>query len=452
MSCWSRTTRASARSSPRHLAAKGFRGGGGGIGRGRRPRSSPAGLRPASSCWTSTCPATPAGSSCGRGPRRGRLPAGRGRRARRRSTRAACASSHVAGYLPKPFAMETLVATVERIPSGATVRDRPRTSWPSSSPCSSRSAAHLALPSGCARDLHRARRRRPGAPRLRLSPVGAAAAGGLLSHARRRSPRPSLVVSLARRRPSSRRSSAATSRRVHGRRAHPPEPGRCDPVERGIYRVAGIDEAREQGWRGYAVSVLAVRRRVDPRRLLLLRVQDVLPLNPTGPPPMSPDLAFNTVGQLRDQHELAELRGRDRREPPHPDDRARRPQLHVGRRRLAIAIALRPRADAATARRRIGNYWVDVTAATLYILLPIAVVAAIVLVWQGVPQTFDGPLTVDRPSRARSRRSASRPHRLAGGDQGAGHQWRWLRQRQLRPSLREPHRAHQLPRDVRSSW
>ena len=66
------------------------------------------------------------------------------------------------------------------------------------------------------------------------------------------------------------------------------------PVERGIYRVAGIDETIEQGWKGYAVSVLLMALIAIVVGYVMLRLQDVLPLNPTAPPPQSPDLAFNT--------------------------------------------------------------------------------------------------------------------------------------------------------------
>ena len=66
------------------------------------------------------------------------------------------------------------------------------------------------------------------------------------------------------------------------------------PVERVIYRVGGVDETREQGWKGYAVSVLVMPSSRSPAGYVLLRLQDVLPLNPGGVAPQSPELAFNT--------------------------------------------------------------------------------------------------------------------------------------------------------------
>ena len=66
------------------------------------------------------------------------------------------------------------------------------------------------------------------------------------------------------------------------------------PVERGIYRIAGIDETVEQGWRSYAVSVLVMAVVAIAVGYLTLRFQDVLPLNGNGAAAQSPDLAFNT--------------------------------------------------------------------------------------------------------------------------------------------------------------
>ena len=114
---------------------------------------------------------------------------------------------------------------------------------------------------------------------------------------------------------------------------------------------------------------------------------------------------------------------------------------------LAIAIALfrgLTRRSSAT----IGNYWVDLTRGVLYILLPIALVGALVLVWQGVPQTWNTPQTITTLEGAQQT-IAYRSDRLAGMDQGAGQQRRRLPQRQLRPSVREPDAADELARDVR---
>ena len=170
----------------------------------------------------------------------------------------------------------------------------------------------------------------------------------------------------------------------------------------------------------------------------MLRLQDVLPLNPTDAPAQTPDLAFNTAvsfdtntnwqnysGETAASH-LIQMAGLAVRNFV---------SAAVG---LAVAIALvrgLTRRTAAT----IGNFWADVTRCTLYVLLPISVVGALFLVWQGVPQTFDGPHTRDDPP-GREQTIALGPDRLPGDHQGAGHQRRRLLQRQLGASVREPQR------------
>ena len=66
------------------------------------------------------------------------------------------------------------------------------------------------------------------------------------------------------------------------------------PIERGVYRVAGIDEAAEQDWKGYAVSVLLMAFIAIVVGYVVLRLQDVLPLNPNVATAQTPELAFNT--------------------------------------------------------------------------------------------------------------------------------------------------------------
>ena len=81
---------------------------------------------------------------------------------------------------------------------------------------------------------------------------------------------------------------------------------------------------------------------------------------------------------------------------------------------LAVAIAL-IRGLTRRSAKTIGNYWVDLTRGVLYILLPISIVGALVLVWQGVPQTWDPTQTVDDARRAPSRPSPSARSRPRSG-------------------------------------
>ncbi len=164
------------------------------------------------------------------------------------------------------------------------------------------------------------------------------------------------------------------------------------PVERGIYRIAGVDPTRQQGWRSYAVSLLVFSLVAIGWLYLVMRIQAGLPLNPTAAPNVPEELALNTAvsfvtntnwqnysGEVTMSH-LTQALGLAVQNFV---------SAAVG---IAIAIALirglvRRRADT------IGNFWADVTRSTLYVLLPIAFLAALVLVWQGVPQTFGGPAT-----------------------------------------------------------
>jgi K+-transporting ATPase ATPase A chain len=164
------------------------------------------------------------------------------------------------------------------------------------------------------------------------------------------------------------------------------------PLERAIYRVAGIDPTEEQGWKAYAGSLGAFTLASVALLYLLQRVQGVLPLDPTGAGAVPPELAFNTAvsfatttdwqnyaGETGVSH-LTQMAGLTVQ-----NFVAAAGGLAAG---VALARALGSR------RQRIGNFWVDLTRATIYVLLPISVVAAIVLVTQGVPQTLDGRQTV----------------------------------------------------------
>ena len=161
------------------------------------------------------------------------------------------------------------------------------------------------------------------------------------------------------------------------------------PVERVSYRLLGVDPAKEQGWKGYTVSMLLFSLVCIVGMYLMLRLQDVLPLNPTSAPAMSPDLAFNTAvsfdtntnwqnysGETSASH-LIQMAGLAVRNFV---------SAAVG---IAVAIAL-VRGLVRRTASTIGNFWADVTRSTLYLLLPISILGALFLVWQGVPQTFDG--------------------------------------------------------------
>jgi K+-transporting ATPase ATPase A chain len=165
------------------------------------------------------------------------------------------------------------------------------------------------------------------------------------------------------------------------------------PVERGIYRITGVDETVEEGWKGYAASVLVMAAVAIVVGFVVLRLQDVLPLNPNGATAQSPDLALNTSISFETNTNWQNYSGETGVSYLTQMALLAVRNFTSAATGLAVAIALvrgLTRRSVAT----IGNYWVDLTRVILYILLPISLVFAVVLVWQGVPQTFDGPATV----------------------------------------------------------
>jgi potassium-transporting ATPase potassium-binding subunit len=162
------------------------------------------------------------------------------------------------------------------------------------------------------------------------------------------------------------------------------------PVERGIYRVCGIDETAEQGWKGYAISVLLMALVAIVVGYVILRVQDVLPLNPNGATPMSPDLAFNTSVSFETNTNWQNYSGETGASYLSQMAILAVRNFTSAATGMAIAIAL-IRGLVRRTSKTIGNYWVDLTRGILYVLLPISVVVAVILVSQGVPQTLNGP-------------------------------------------------------------
>jgi K+-transporting ATPase ATPase A chain len=160
------------------------------------------------------------------------------------------------------------------------------------------------------------------------------------------------------------------------------------PVERGVYRVCGIDPAAEQSWKGYAVSVLAMALVAIVAGYVVFRLQDVLPLNQGGIPPMTPELAFNTSVSFETNTNWQNYSGESGATYLTQATVLAVRNFTSAATGLAIAIALF-RGLTRRSSKTLGNYWVDLTRGVLYILLPISIVGALVLVWQGVPQTWN---------------------------------------------------------------
>jgi potassium-transporting ATPase potassium-binding subunit len=161
------------------------------------------------------------------------------------------------------------------------------------------------------------------------------------------------------------------------------------PLERLFYRAAGIDPAREQGWLGYTLAMLAFNAAGFFLLYALQRLQGVLPLNPQGFAAVAPDLAFNTSisfvtntnwqaygGETTMSH-LVQMAGLT---------------VHnflSAATGVALAAAL-TRAFARSGAATLGNFWADMTRVTLYVLLPLSLLVAVAFAALGVPQTLQG--------------------------------------------------------------
>lgn len=159
------------------------------------------------------------------------------------------------------------------------------------------------------------------------------------------------------------------------------------PVERGFYRLAGIDPTQEQGWRRYALHMLLFNVALMLFTYAVLRLQGMLPLNARGYDGIAPDGAFNVAISFATNTNWQWYSG----------------EAALSNLSQMLGLAIHNFLSAATgialafalfrgfARRQadtIGNFWADMTRVTLYLLLPICILYALFLIASGVPQTL----------------------------------------------------------------
>ena len=159
------------------------------------------------------------------------------------------------------------------------------------------------------------------------------------------------------------------------------------PVETILYRAAGVDESREQGWLTYTVAMLLFNAAGFIAIYGLLRLQAFLPINPANQSAVPPDLSFNTAVSFATNTNWQNYGGETTLSYFTQMVGLTTQNFVSAATGIALAVAL-IRAFARASARTIGNFWIDLTRCTLYILLPISIVAALFLVWQGVPQNF----------------------------------------------------------------
>ena len=178
---------------------------------------------------------------------------------------------------------------------------------------------------------------------------------------------------------------------VYGARDDGSAPGDrvFNPIERTIYRVLGVDHRREQRWNVYAVSLVAFSMVSILVLYVILRMQGSLPFNPTDREGLPPTGAFNTAisfvtntnwqwysGEVSISHftQMVDLAVQN---------------FVSAAAGLSIVIAL-IRGITRSGARNLGNFWVDITRSLLRVLLPLSIVAAVVLMSQGVVQNLNG--------------------------------------------------------------
>ena len=160
------------------------------------------------------------------------------------------------------------------------------------------------------------------------------------------------------------------------------------PVERGIYRLCGVRADEEQHWTGYALGMLVFNLLGLLLLYGLLRLQHHLPLNPAGMAAVAPDLGFNTAVSFATNTNWQAYGGESTLSYLSQMAGLTVQNFVSAATGIAVLLAL-VRGFARRSCRTVGNFWVDLTRATLYLLLPLSVVLALVLVWQGVPQNLD---------------------------------------------------------------
>jgi K+-transporting ATPase ATPase A chain len=159
------------------------------------------------------------------------------------------------------------------------------------------------------------------------------------------------------------------------------------PVERAVYRWAGVDESHETDWKTYALGLLLFNLAGLVVVYMLQRLQDVLPLNPQDLPAVGPDSAFNTAVSFATNTNWQGYAGEATMSYLTQTLGLTVQNFLSAASGMAVLIAL-IRGFARRQTKDIGNFWVDVTRSTLYVLLPLSLVLAIVLASQGVVQTF----------------------------------------------------------------
>jgi K+-transporting ATPase ATPase A chain len=159
------------------------------------------------------------------------------------------------------------------------------------------------------------------------------------------------------------------------------------PLERLTYRVMGVDRNKEHNWKQYTLAMLLFSLVGCVFTYAILRLQNILPLNPQGLGPVSPDLAFNTAVSFTTNTNWQNYAGEATMS--YFSQMVALTFHNFGSAATGIAIAAAfVRAIARHSANTLGNFWVDLVRVTYYLLLPICFVFGVFLVSQGMIQNF----------------------------------------------------------------
>ena len=159
------------------------------------------------------------------------------------------------------------------------------------------------------------------------------------------------------------------------------------PVEAGLYWIGGVDEKREQHWLTYTVAMLLFHVGGFLIIYAVMRLQAILPFNPAEQSAVAEDLSFNTAISFITNTNWQNYGGESTLSYLVQMLGLTHQNFLSAATGIALAMAL-IRGFSRSSMRTIGNFWVDVTRCTLYVLLPICIVYTLFLVWQGIPQTL----------------------------------------------------------------
>src|SRR5471032_3476346 len=166
------------------------------------------------------------------------------------------------------------------------------------------------------------------------------------------------------------------------------------PVEVALYWAGGVNEKREQHWLTYTVAMLLFHVGGFLILYVLMRLQAVLPFNPAEQGAVAEDLSFNTAVSFITNTNWQNYGGESTLSYLVQILGLTHQNFLSAATGIVLAVAL-IRGFARASAKTVGNFWVDITRCTLYVLLPICIVFALFLVWQGIPQTLGAYVDVD---------------------------------------------------------